>query len=69
MKRKMEVGYRIIGPEDYHTPLCYLPMQRTVMLVKPPFELSQVLDAIMEEYSKVFRWRREDIRDVEFRFF
>ena len=64
MSKKMEVGYRHIPPDERMTPIMYLPMQRTNLIINEPYGEEEVIDAIMAEYPGWFR--REDIRDVEF---
>ena len=68
MSEKLDcrVRYRHIGPDDYHTPMMYLPMQETVIPVEPPVTHDSVVDAIMTAIGDDLGLRREHIHDVEF---
>lgn len=65
MKRAIQVGYRYIPRAEYHTPLCYLPMQRMVLEVEKPFGREEVLDALWATFGDRFFESRDAIRDIE----
>ena len=60
-----EVGYRIIGRNDYFTPLMYLPIQRTRIEVGEPCGEEQVRDALIKDFGADWFESRDTIRDIE----
>ena len=65
MKRLCAVGYRHIGPDDYMTPLMYLPMQRTHINVEHPFTEDEARGAIMDAIGMGSGWEPCDVKDIE----
>ena len=62
---RCHVAYRYISPSDYHTPLMYLPIQRTRIPVALPVNHESVVDALMGAVETL-ELRRGDIHDVTF---
>lgn len=60
------VKYRHIGPNDYLTPIMYLPLQHTCLNVTKPVTRRSVVDSIMLSVGNDLGFRRDDIQDVEF---
>jgi hypothetical protein len=59
------ISYRHIPPEDSHTPLMYLPMQRTTLDVREPCGVEEARDAIIAAFGPGWFRSRDDIRDIE----
>jgi len=52
--KMMFVRYHYIGPEDYMTPLMYLPWQETNLDVVSPYGETQIKEALMRDYPGFF---------------
>jgi len=67
--KRVLIGYRYIYAFDYHTPLMYLPMQRTCLEMEPPVTKERITAIIESWYPgedgvvRDLEWREEARRD------